>query len=111
MYSKSALISIVSLLILVLFTVATGISAAETAISIPGMNTSTLLSSQIFVTGTENITIPAFPDYRTDIEEPELPVNDLNPVVSSGTFADTGLETMGSAVLVPITPTPEGSGY
>ena len=111
MYSKSALISIVSLLILVLFTVATGISAAETAISIPGMNTSTLLSSQIFVTGTENITISAFPDYRTDIEEPELPVNDLNPVVSSGTFADTGLETMGSAVLVPITPTLEGSGY
>jgi len=110
MYSKSSFISILLLFILVLFTVVTGISTAETAISGPGINTSTLLSSQILVTGTENITIPVLPDTINDIEKPEIPVNDLNPI-SSGTFADTGFETMGSAVLVPITPTPEGSGY
>ncbi|MDD1728369.1 MAG: right-handed parallel beta-helix repeat-containing protein [Methanospirillum sp.] len=110
MNSKFSFSSIVPLLILVVFVAGTGISTADTAISIPVINTSTLLSSHIFVTGTENSTIPVFSDYNTAIENPDLP-NDLNPVVSSGSFADTGLETMGSAVLVPITPTPEGSGY
>jgi len=37
--------------------------------------------------------------------------NDTNQVVSAQSFVDPDLETMASAVLVPIYPTPEGSGY
>ncbi len=36
---------------------------------------------------------------------------DTNQVVSAQSFVVSGMETMASAILVPISPTPEGSGY
>jgi len=110
MYSRPGLLSKLCLCLLLLIAAGMVSCAAEMNISIPGLGTSDLNSSQMFLQGFDNLTVPPPPVQITDLRKGDSGASNDQQVAPLA-FADTGMNTMGSVVLVPITPTPQGSGY
>ncbi|PWR74744.1 PKD domain-containing protein [Methanospirillum lacunae] len=59
----------------------------------------------------ENITLPAPPENISDVNKAHIAGDETQGLVSGLVSSEGGIQTMGNVVLVPITPTPEGSGY
>lgn len=87
------------------------VCSAQPTISSTGINTSELNETQTLLQEIPPVTIP-LPQFNiSDIRDTFDTKKPINPVVSGLSITDTGMETMGDVVLVPVTPTPEGSGY
>ncbi|MDD1728288.1 MAG: right-handed parallel beta-helix repeat-containing protein [Methanospirillum sp.] len=96
-----------------LFLSAAGMAAcvADSNISISGPDAIDLNSSLLSFPRLDNLSIPAPPVQINDLRKTDSGAENNNQIVSTLAVIDTGMNTMGNAVLVPITPTPEGSGY
>ncbi len=102
---------IISLCLLIILISGALVCTAEPAISEPGINTSEINESLIILQDIPPITIPPPPVNISAIRKTYDTTNVKTPSESVHTLADTGMATMGDVILVPITPTPEGSGY
>ena len=111
MYSRSDLLPILCFCLLLLSFTGMASCASETNISMPELNTSDLNTSLMYLQGLDNLSLPKPPVQINDLLKPDSTSKDTVQIVSTLALVDTGMKTMGSAVLVPITPTPEGSGY
>lgn len=87
------------------------VCTAQPAVSPTGLNTSELNESQTLLQEIPPVTIPIPPFNISDIRDTIDTKKPINPSVSALSITDTGMETMGNVILVPVTPTPEGSGY
>nr|WP_319537803.1 PKD domain-containing protein [uncultured Methanospirillum sp.] len=110
MHSKSGLKKI-SLCLLVLLACGVFVCTAEPANSPPGINTTDLNDPRILLQETSTFSIPPPPINISDTRNLIPITQSKDPSVSTLSFADTKMTTMGDVILVPITPTPEGSGY
>ena len=101
----------ISLCLLVLLACGVIVCTAEPANSPPGINTSELNESLILLQEIPPFTIPQPPFNISESRDTYATTKTQTPSESFYTSADTGMETMGNVILVPVTPTPEGSGY
>jgi len=111
MHEDIGVIRTISLLLLVLLPCGVLVCSAESSINMSGINTTDLNDPLILLQETGTFTFPPPPVNISDLRNTTATPKSKDPSVSALSFADTGMTTMGDVVLVPITPTPEGSGY
>jgi len=110
MYQNFGLLLKISLFLLVLQAPVILACSAEHTINVPGVTTNQTdnlssfqrIDSISFLPPAVNIS-----DIKSSITAPKV----NRPSLSSHSFADIDLATKGNVILVPVTPTPEGSGY
>ena len=111
MHPDSGLIQKISLCLLILLPCGVLVCTAEPPIIIPGINTSDQNNSLTLFPEIGIFTISPPPVNISEIENTYETIKTKRSSVSSHTLVDTGMATMGNVVLVPVTPTPKGSGY
>jgi len=111
MSEDSGLIKKFLVFLLILLAVVTIVCTAETNIKNSAFNDSKLNTSLTHLPDTNNFTLPAPPVNISEIKKTHTVAKDTSGLVSSLAFADVDMKKMGNVVLVPIIPTPEGSGY
>jgi PKD repeat protein len=111
MHPDSALMQKISFCLLIILACGVLVCTAESSINMSRINTTDLNDPRTLLQEIGTFTIPPPPVNISNIRNTTATIKSKNPSVSVLSFADTKMATMGNVVLVPVTPTPEGSGY